>query len=62
MRMCETFDQAEETTGGLTSLTHGSDIICATLFERVWELVEEEFPGADLYLQIDLQAFLADMT
>ncbi|KAI0033279.1 hypothetical protein K488DRAFT_48055 [Vararia minispora EC-137] len=47
-------------TGGPTSLTDGSDITYATLFEWVWELVKEEFPGANLYFD-DLEAFLADV-
>lgn len=48
-------------TGGSTSLTGSSDITYATLFEWVWELVKEEFPGADLHFD-DLEAFLADVT
>ena len=47
-------------TGGPTSLTGSSDITYGTPFEWVWELVKEEFPGADLYFD-DLEAFLADV-
>lgn len=47
-------------TGGPTSLTDSSDITYATLFEWIWELVLEEFPGANLYFD-DLEAFLADV-
>ena len=47
-------------TGGLTSLTDSSDITYGTLFEWVWELVKEEFPGANFYFD-DLDEFLADV-
>lgn len=47
-------------TGGANSGTDGSDITFATHFEWVWELVEEEFPGASLDFD-DLDTFLSDM-
>ncbi|TFY75008.1 hypothetical protein EWM64_g9004 [Hericium alpestre] len=47
-------------TGGTSKGTDGSDITFATLFEWVWELVKEEFPGANLYFD-DLKEFLADV-
>lgn len=47
-------------TSGTNKGTDGSDITFATLFEWVWELVKEEFPGANLYFD-DLKEFLADV-
>jgi hypothetical protein len=47
-------------TGGLNKGTDGSDITFATLFEWVWELVCDEFPGANLYFE-DVEAFFADV-
>lgn len=47
-------------TGGTNKGTDGSDITFATLFEWVWELVKDEFPGANLYFD-DLEAFFADV-
>ncbi|CAL1713291.1 unnamed protein product [Somion occarium] len=47
-------------TGGTNKGTDGSDITFATLFEWVWHLVKEEFPGANLYFD-NLQGFLADV-
>ncbi|KAI9430416.1 hypothetical protein H4582DRAFT_2086939 [Lactarius indigo] len=35
--------------GGTNKGTDGSDITFTTLFEWVWDLVKEEFPGANLY-------------
>ena len=35
-------------TGRTNKGTDGSDITFATLFEWVWDLVKEEFPGANL--------------
>lgn len=40
--------------------TDGSDITYSTPFAYVWELVCEEFPGANLYFD-DLAAFFADV-
>ena len=45
-------------TGGTNKGTDGADITYATLFEYIWELVQEQFPGADLYWE-DIPAFLA---
>ncbi|KIO23305.1 hypothetical protein M407DRAFT_214897 [Tulasnella calospora MUT 4182] len=47
-------------TGGTNKGTGGSDITFATLFEWVWGLVKEEFPGANLYFE-NLEEFLADV-
>jgi hypothetical protein len=47
-------------TGGTSKGTDGSDVTYATLFEWVWELVLEEFPGANLDFD-DLEAFFADV-
>ena len=47
-------------TSGANKGTDGSDVTFATLFEWVWELVKEEFPGANLYFD-NLQEFLADV-
>ncbi|KAH8999802.1 hypothetical protein EDB86DRAFT_3138975, partial [Lactarius hatsudake] len=47
-------------TGGTNKGTDGSDITFATLFVWVWDLVKEEFPGANLYFD-NLQEFLADV-
>ncbi|KAH9047443.1 hypothetical protein EDB83DRAFT_1461953 [Lactarius deliciosus] len=47
-------------TGGTNKGTGGSDITFATLFVWVWDLVKEEFPGANLYFD-NLQEFLADV-
>ncbi|EJC99999.1 uncharacterized protein FOMMEDRAFT_142497 [Fomitiporia mediterranea MF3/22] len=47
-------------TGGTNKGMDGSDITFATLFEWIWDLVKEEFPGANLYLD-NLQEFLADV-
>ena len=47
-------------TGGTNKGTDGSDVTFATLFEWVWELVKDEFPGANLYFD-DLEAFFADV-
>jgi hypothetical protein len=47
-------------TGGTNKGTDGSDITFATLFEWVWDLVKEEFPGANLYFD-NLGEFLADV-
>ncbi|EIW74087.1 hypothetical protein CONPUDRAFT_160466 [Coniophora puteana RWD-64-598 SS2] len=45
-------------TGGSNKGTDGSDITYSTVFEWVWELVREKYPGASLYWD-DIQAFLA---
>jgi hypothetical protein len=45
-------------TGGTNKGTDGSDITYATLFKYIWDLVLEEFPGANLYWD-DIPAFLA---
>ncbi|KAG8690111.1 hypothetical protein FRC11_013734 [Ceratobasidium sp. 423] len=45
-------------SGGTNKGTDGSDITYATLFDWVWDLVLEEFPGANLYWD-DIVAFLA---
>ncbi|EJT98039.1 hypothetical protein DACRYDRAFT_96687 [Dacryopinax primogenitus] len=45
-------------TGGTNKGTDGSDITYSTVFEWVWELVREQFPGANLYWD-DIPAFLA---
>jgi hypothetical protein len=45
-------------TSGTNKGTHGSDITFATLFQYIWDLVLEEFPGANLYWG-DIPAFLA---
>ncbi|KAM5533614.1 hypothetical protein V8D89_012727 [Ganoderma adspersum] len=47
-------------TGGTNNGTDGFDITFATLFEWVWDLVKEEFPGANLYFD-NLQEFLSDV-
>ncbi|KAH9047158.1 hypothetical protein EDB84DRAFT_1264204 [Lactarius hengduanensis] len=47
-------------TGGTNKGTGGSDITFATPFVWVWDLVKEEFPGANLYFD-NLQEFLADV-
>ena len=47
-------------TGGTNKGTDGSDVTFATLFEWVWELVKDEFPGANLYFD-DLEAFFSDV-
>ncbi|KAH7881699.1 hypothetical protein F5I97DRAFT_1291768 [Phlebopus sp. FC_14] len=47
-------------TGRSNKGTDGSDITYATLFEWIWELVCQEFPGANLYFE-DLEAFFADV-
>ena len=47
-------------TGGTNKGTDGSDITFATPFEWVWDLVKEEFPGANLYFD-NLEEFLADV-
>jgi len=47
-------------TSGTNKGTDGSDITFATLFEWVWELVGDEFPGANLNFE-DLEAFFADV-
>ena len=47
-------------TGGAGMGTGGSDITYATPFEFVWDLVKEEFPGADLCFD-KLEEFLADV-
>ncbi|PIL25967.1 hypothetical protein GSI_11721 [Ganoderma sinense ZZ0214-1] len=47
-------------TGGTNKGTDGSDITFATPFEWVWDLVKEEFPGANLYFD-NLQEFLANV-
>ena len=47
-------------TSGTNKATDGSDITFATLFEWVWELVKDEFPGANLYFD-DLEALFADV-
>ena len=44
--------------GGSNQGIHGSDITYSTVFEWVWELVSEGFPGASLYWD-DVPAFLA---
>ena len=45
-------------TGGTNKGADGSDITYSTVFEWVWELVCEQFPGASLYWE-DIPAFLA---
>lgn len=45
-------------TGGTNKGTDGSDITYSTMFNWVWKLVLEEFPGANLYFE-DMGAFLA---
>lgn len=45
-------------TGGTNKGTDGSDITYSTVFAWVWELVREQFPGANLYWD-DIAAFLA---
>ncbi len=47
-------------TGGTNKGSDGSDITFATLFEWIWNLVQDEFPGANLYFD-DLQAFFTDV-
>ncbi|KIO20956.1 hypothetical protein M407DRAFT_10635 [Tulasnella calospora MUT 4182] len=47
-------------TGGTNEGTDGSDITFATLFEWLWTLVKDEFPGANLYFD-NLAEFLADV-
>ncbi|KAF4619396.1 hypothetical protein D9613_005528 [Agrocybe pediades] len=46
-------------TGGTNKGTDGSDITYSTPFFYVWNLVKEEFPGANLYFD-KLEEFLAD--
>lgn len=46
-------------TSGTCSGPKGSDITFATPFEWVWELIKEEFPTANL--TIDVPSFLADV-
>lgn len=45
-------------TGGTNKGTDGSDITFATPFEYIWDLVLEQYPGANLYWE-DIPAFLA---
>ena len=45
-------------TGGTNKGTDGSDITYSTVFQWVWELVQEQFPGANLYWD-DIVTFLA---
>ncbi|KAL1749250.1 hypothetical protein HDZ31DRAFT_71061 [Schizophyllum fasciatum] len=47
-------------TGGTNKGTDGSDITFATPFEYVWELVKDEYPGANLYFD-DTEAFFANV-
>jgi len=47
-------------TGGTNKGTDSSDITYATLFEWVWDLVEAEFPGANLYFD-NLKEFLTNV-
>ena len=47
-------------SGGTNKGTDASDITYATLFEYDWELILQEFPGANLYWD-DIPAFLAAM-
>ncbi|KIO20961.1 hypothetical protein M407DRAFT_29405 [Tulasnella calospora MUT 4182] len=47
-------------TGGTNKGRGGSDITFATLFEWLWTLVKDEFPGANLYFD-NLAEFLADV-
>jgi hypothetical protein len=47
-------------TSGTNMGTGDSDITYATPFEWVWDLIKEEFPGADLCFD-DVQEFLADV-
>ncbi|KAF7791170.1 hypothetical protein EIP86_002181 [Pleurotus ostreatoroseus] len=47
-------------SGGTNKGTDGSDITYATLFEYDWDLILQEFPGANLYWD-DIPAFLAAM-
>ncbi|CAE6389034.1 unnamed protein product [Rhizoctonia solani] len=47
-------------TGGTSKGTDASDITYATPFERVWDLVQAEFPGANLDFD-NLEEFLADV-
>ena len=47
-------------TGGAGGGADGPDIALAAPFERVWDLVRAEFPGADLCFD-DLQEFLVDV-
>lgn len=47
-------------SGGTNKGTDGSDITYATLFEYDWQLILEEFPGANLYWD-NIPAFLAAM-
>lgn len=47
-------------TGGTNNGTDSSDITYATLFDWVWALVKDEFPGANLDFD-NLGEFLADV-
>ncbi|KAL1747329.1 hypothetical protein HDZ31DRAFT_61386 [Schizophyllum fasciatum] len=47
-------------SGGTNKGTDASDITYATLFEYDWDLILQEFPGANLYWD-DIPAFLAAM-
>lgn len=47
-------------TGGTFYGNESSDITYATPFEWVWNLVEAEFPGANLYFD-DVEEFFADV-
>ncbi|KAH6906928.1 hypothetical protein BKA70DRAFT_382017 [Coprinopsis sp. MPI-PUGE-AT-0042] len=46
-------------TGGTNTIADSADITFATPFEWVWDLIKEEFPGANLNFQ--LPEFLADV-